>query len=536
MHVLARHTPVLLALCYLWACVIVYLTDGFALPRHVVHKQYAKIQRSRSRAVLEYLARLPVIALVFAGFFAISWRPIYAAQGTMSFFIIFTAISRAKFIFIREPLVFSDIALVIDVFKYKTIFYATKLNVVFWIAACTYVFGASGLYFYFEPTVLPERNRALWILAGFVVAYGPWLLLFVKPVNARLVRFSERLLKSLDLRANTVRFGTFASIVYHFIIWLGKRRALILAELRATLQHAFHELGEATGFGHPQGAPLVVVWQSESFIDLRHFGVGDLHLPNLDRARAGARQSGRMTSVFEGGYTLRTEFAVLSGLQPEDAYVDASHPYLRAAHYADVVWPMRLKRAGWLTHFIHPYDKSFFLRDRALPALGFDAMSMLDAFAHDPRTDGPYVSDQALTAKVIDIVDDLDAEQPAFLFVASMANHGPWEAGRCGPLTNPVEIYTELLRRADHSLGLLMDRLDTLDRPVWLIFYGDHAPLLKAFADPFPDPRTDYVITPLASARDADTAAEPPAPREEAPWNLLASAFAYADAQRRSRQ
>src|SRR5690606_17829446 len=134
--------------------------------------------------------------------------------------------------------------------------------------------------------------------------------------------------------------------------------------------------------------------------------------------------------------------------------------------------PMRLKRAGWLTHFIHPYDKSFFLRDRALPALGFDAMTMLDAFPHDPNTDGPYVSDPALTEKVVEIVSDLDQEQPAFLFVASMANHGPWEPGRCGTLTEPVEIYTELLRQADRALGALMDRLDALDRPVWLVFYG----------------------------------------------------------------
>jgi hypothetical protein len=39
-----------------------------------------------------------------------------------------------------------------------------------------------------------------------------------------------------------------------------------------------------------------------------------------------------------------------------------------------------------------------------------------------------------------------------------------------------------------------------MERPVWLVFYGDHAPLLKDFADPFPDPRTDYAIAPLGAA------------------------------------
>ena len=66
----------------------------------------------------------------------------------MSFFVIFTGISRAKFKFIREPLVFSDIALVADVFKYKSIFYANSLNIVFWTVAFLYVFGVSALYMY----------------------------------------------------------------------------------------------------------------------------------------------------------------------------------------------------------------------------------------------------------------------------------------------------------------------------------------------------------------------------------------------------
>lgn len=517
-------------LCYAWACVFVYLTDGFALPRSVARAH--RMKRRRRRVVVDFLARLPVIALVYAGFFAISWRPIYAAQGTMSFFVIFTGISRAKFTFIREPLIFSDIALVVDVFKYKTIFYATKLNIVFWVVAFAYVFGASALYFYFEPHLLPDRNRLAWVALGLAVAFGPWLLLLAKPVNTRLVRLSERLLRTLDVRINTIRFGTFASVVFYFILWLGKKRQEILSEIRATIQHAFQELGEAAGLAHPQGAPLVLVWQSESFLDLRHFGVTGLRLPHLDQARALSVQAGRMTSVFEGGYTLRTEFAVLSGLQPEDAHVDASYPYLRAAHYADVVWPMRLKRSGWRTHFVHPYEKSFFLRDRALPALGFDALTMLDAFAHDPRKDGPYVSDRKLTEKVVDIVEEIDTQTPAFLFVASMANHGPWEAGRCGTLSDPVEIYCELLRQADLALGQLVARLDRLERPVWLVFYGDHAPLLKSFADPFPDPRTDYVVVPLAGARGTRTGA--PVEKEEAPWNLLATVFSAAERHRRS--
>ena len=506
--------PVALAVgCFAFAAMLVYLTDPFAMPAHA--RNESRSERTLARIALELAARLPIIFFVFSIFFAISWRPLYGAAGTISFFVIFTGISRAKYIFIREPLVFSDIALVMDVFKYKEIFYATRLNILFWILALGYVFGATAAFMILEPSILPDTYQPFWILLGLAIPVLPIISLFFKPIARFASWFSEHLLQTLNVKVNTVRFGTFASVSYHFMIWFGMRRDAIVSDLSHGLHAVIQELiGE-----EEDEAPLIVVWQSESFLDLRNLGDSDLELPTLDLMRNMAAQWGRMTSVFEGGYTLRTEFSVLSGLKPEDVHADASYPYLRAAHYSDVVWPSKLRKAGWLTHFVHPYDSSFFNRKKAMPLLGFSEMTMLDAFDHDPARDGPYVSDLRLTEKVLKIVGKLDEERPTLLFVASMANHGPWEPGRCEGLTESVDIYRELLRRADTALGLLIKELNKLERPVWLTFYGDHAPLLKQFADPFPDPRTDYFIVPLANARRP--AHQPSRPRVEAPWTLF---------------
>ncbi|MCA1489310.1 LTA synthase family protein [Sinorhizobium alkalisoli] len=513
------HPKALTLGCYLLSCAVIFFTDRFALPKRERRKNASPYGRNQD--TVDILARLPVVALVFAGFFAISWRPLYAAAGTMSFFIIFTGISRAKFKFIREPLVFSDIALVADVFKYKSIFYATSLNIVFWIVAFLYVFGVSGLYMYFEPSVLPTRDKLFWIVLMVLAASAPWISLFYGPVNRPTAALVQRLVGKVNVKMSTVRFGTFGSVVFHFIIWLGVKREKIVAELSERLLAAVHDL-----IGHEE-APLVVVWQSESFIDMRHFGVDTIKLPTIDRLRKHAVQWGRLSNIFEGGYTLRTEFAVLSGLLPDDIHVDASYPYLRASHYADVVWPGKMKRAGWHTHFIHPYDRTFFLRHKAMPLLGFEKLTMLDAFDHDPARDGLYVSDAALTERVVAEARRLPLEESGFLFVASMANHGPWEPGRVGELANPVDIYLAILEQSDAALKHLIDSLEKFDRPVWLAFYGDHAPLLKSFADPFPDPRTDYFIVPLAKAKPAKH--RPGPPQDEDPWNLLRALLQHAN-------
>ncbi|MNE64481.1 hypothetical protein D3C80_1598960 [compost metagenome] len=108
-----------------------------------------------------------------------------------------------------------------------------------------------------------------------------------------------------------------------------------------------------------------------------------------------------------------------------------------------------------------------------------------------------------------------------------MANHGPWEPGRVGDLTNPVDIYLAILEQSDAALRQLTTRLDKLDRPVWFVFYGDHAPLLKSFADPFPDPRTDYLIVPLAKAKSSHH--RPVEPRDVAAWDLIEALLNHAN-------
>jgi phosphoglycerol transferase MdoB-like AlkP superfamily enzyme len=519
-------SPVWLTLfCYALSCLVILFTDRFALPKR--ERRRHRPPTGMKQYVIEAVARLPVIFLVFAGFFAISWRPLYAAAGTMSFFVIFTGISRAKFKFIREPLVFSDIALVADVFKYKSIFYANSLNVVFWTVAFLYVFGVSGLYMYFEPDVIPDRHWYIWALIMLAIADVPWLLLFYGPVNRWTADMVRKLVDKPSAKISTIRFGTFTSVVFHFIMWLGARREKIVLELQGRFIAAVHDL---IGHDADNKAPLIIVWQSESFLDMRRLGVDTLTLPTMDRLQKRASQWGLLATVFEGGYTLRTEFAVLSGLLPDDLHVDASYPYLRASHYTDVVWPTKLKNAGWSTHFIHPYDRTFFLRHKAMPQLGFEKMTMLDEFEHDVLRDGPYVSDATLTQKVIQEVEAQTDAKGSFIFVASMANHGPWEPGRCGDLTDPVSIYLEILEQSDAALGTLVDHLDKLDRPVWLVFYGDHAPLLKSFADPFPDPRTDYYIVPLGSVRKPKGSSV--AAQTEEPWNLFKAMLKHANLQK----
>ena len=509
--------PILLN--FIVSCIVIFITDRIALPTKDFRE--SKISQTYKDFLKDAAARICVIILVYAGFFAISWRPYYSMQGTISFYIVFAAISRVKFNFIREPLIFSDIAMVGLLLRNKNIFYAKSIDFVFWSLSFFYIFGVTTLYFIFEPSILPHENAIFWILAMGFIAYGLPTSLILLRVGKPLTKEIEGLLRTLDPKINTVRFGAFGSITFHFLIWLGHNRETALEKIRQSFNQmdGFLRSGDVQKPHETHSAPLVIVWQSESFIDLRHFGVADLDLPNLDALKTKAIQWGRLTNVFEGGYTLRTEFSVLTGLNPDEAHIDASYPYLKASSYSSVAWPKKLLDAGWSTHFVHPFDGKFFNRDKAMPQLGFQSMTMLEEFEHVPGRDGLYVSDRKLTKKVVEMAISTDECEPGLIFVGSMANHGPWEYGRCGILSDNVEIYKELLRKADEALGLLVNKLKHQNRPILLVFYGDHAPLLKSFADPFPDPRTDYVIAWINSQNQLNRTMS--SPKEENPWNIL---------------
>ncbi len=492
--------------------------DRFALPAKV--RSADRADRRGAGVVADIFARIFVVAAIYAIFFAISWRPLYALAGTLSTFAIFTGISRAKFEFIREPLVFSDIALVTLVFRHKEMFYASWLNIAFWVGALGYIFGASALFMMFEPTLLPADRRLLWIAVGVAVAAAPWLAPFDRRLRETFSRWAAALTGKDNIKRLTVRLGTLAAVTYGFLAWLGGAPKPAARTLGADVKDAPRTLSASVG----EARPLLVVWQSESFMDMRHFGVASIALPNLDRLRLRAAAWGRLSSIFEGGYTMRTEFSVISGLRPDELGPDAAHPYLRAAPYAEVAWPTLFRKAGWSTHFVHPYDRQFFSRDRALPLLGFEVLTMLDAFEHDRLHDGPYVSDLTLSKRVLQLCSE-ERGEGQFMFAASMENHGPWRLGRHGDSADPLSIYLAILQRADAALGYLADELDRLDRPVWLAFYGDHAPILKSFADPFPDPRTDYIIVPMARAA---TRFEPAQASEKAPSELIAAMVGHA--------
>jgi phosphoglycerol transferase MdoB-like AlkP superfamily enzyme len=471
-----------------------------------------------SRSLAAVLLRAAVFAFVFAFFFAMSWRPAFAAAATIVFTAVFVAISRAKVAFIHEPLVFADMAFVADLFRHPKLFYTTFLGPLFLAAAIGSIAAIISTWFHLEPHMLPASGGSV----ALVGVGAGWLLLALAPFLPILRQPLERwalAIKSVpEPHPDVAADGQLVTLAGDFLAWRGDDRARRIACWRPALPLPL----PLTRLGERPAAQLIVVAQCESFFDFRRLDGCPLALPALDTARRRAAAWGTLETPIAGGYTMRSEFALLTGRKPQDIGFDRYYPYLKSAPYGQQSLPAALRNSGYQTTFIHPYYADFFWRHRGLPAIGFDRLLMIEAFSGAARV-GDYVADLAVAERVVTIAKASQRRQ--FLFAATMENHGPWEVGRFPGLSEPIAIFKQHLANGDRMLGYLLDAFENWPGRVVLLFYGDHVPLLKAYADPFADPRTDYVLLELGR----DVVQQPPQPAQqravhELTWQLLSLA------------
>jgi hypothetical protein len=429
-----------------------------------------------ARAVAALAVNGGILALGFIALLAVFQRPVFAATLVVCGWLLIALASSAKLRVLREPLVFADFGLFSQALRHPRLYlpYLGSWRAAL-AAAAAAAAVAAGLLIEDAVRVPLAASVALVVAAAASLAAG-----------SRLAR--SRL--TLEPRRDVARYGLLACL---WLYWLAERREHppVSAALASLALRKAARL-----------VPIVVV-QSESFIDARRLydGIDARVLANFD-ALCGCAQSGRLAVPVWGAYTMRTEFAFLSGIAPERLGVHRFNPYRRYARRPVPTLASAARSLGYRTVCIHPYPASFFARDRVFPALGFD--EFIDLAAFEPaRRSGPYVADAEVTRRIISEL----GKDPVFVFAITMENHGPLhleavsadDSGlyRVAPPAgfDDLTVYLRHLRNADAMLGELATELARRGDGV-LCWYGDHVPGMPGVyaAVGFEDSRTDYCV------------------------------------------
>ncbi|MCA8101771.1 LTA synthase family protein [Burkholderia contaminans] len=405
------------------------------------------------------------LACLFFGLLAVTGRPGFSALVTVGLNALMIVVSNAKFATLREPFVFTDLSLFSQLFAHPRLYlpFLGGKNL-FGIAVGAFVLALG----YVADHAVPGAMRlAATVAACLCFALGRGL--------------ATMLDLSLDPVTDQARHGFFATFVAYLLNGLRWRTPEQLR--RALAAGPFARGGEA-------GGPDVIMIQSESYFDSRRAS-GAIHAAayaRFDEACSESILSGALMVPAWGANTMRTEFAVLTGLPAKDLGYARFYPYtfVRRACSSLATWFLR---AGYRTIAIHPYHADFFGRDRAFPLLGFERFLDIRHFSVTDRV-GAYVGDYAVAEAIISELERGGA-QPRFVFAMTMENHGPLHLEQVLPGESSsrhtlgedaswrdLTAYLRHIENADAMIGRLLDYLRTSDRETVVCFYGDHVPAL----------------------------------------------------------
>ncbi|WP_442678949.1 LTA synthase family protein [Sphingomonas sp. ASY06-1R] len=462
------------------------------------------------RMVILLIDAFPFLA-GFGLFLLPTGRPILAGLAVLCLGIGMGVADRVKRVVLDEPVVFADRAELIEVVRHPRLYLAfvgTGRMVLATIVILLIIVWLIDL----ERPLWPVSLLQAALLASAAVIIGRAL--FVVPTApallGRLRRFYDRLAISRDPAMDAARLGLLAACIVQATLARAERPQRQLA----AQARSWPEL--------PANGPILIV-QGESFVDARRLDLSLVdHLPNFARLQREAVSSGKLMVPCWGANTIRSELAVLTGLGGDDVGLDRYNPY---EHFARVPLPSlarQARAAGYRTICVHPYDASFYYRDKVMPLLGFDQFIGLEGFA-DAARNGPYVSDLAVAEMVAARVREHGPR--VLVFAITMENHGPWDAKHdaLAPAALPeawrnladapaIGRWLKHLQSTDSMIPVLRDAIAATGSPGWLVFYGDHQPSLTgAFQAPgVADRRSDYAIwgSDAAAGARMDLAAE----------------------------
>jgi phosphoglycerol transferase MdoB-like AlkP superfamily enzyme len=236
--------------------------------------------------------------------------------------------------------------------------------------------------------------------------------------------------------------------------------------------------------------PTVVFVMNESFSDLSIYDdlAGSYTGPNWFNSFDGALSKGTLYVSPFGGGTCNSEWEFLTG---------CSMAYMGSGVYPYMVYDMTgvenlaadLKQEGYDTLAMHPNLASNWYRNVVYPTFGFDTFLDISDFTGASKLRN-MVTDEATYDKIYEELTSTDDSQ--FILDVTMQNHGGYDTGALpasmmkdydvdGYDNSELNEYLALIDESDRALESFVEKLSTLDKPVVLVFFGDHQPSIASF-------------------------------------------------------
>lgn len=237
-----------------------------------------------------------------------------------------------------------------------------------------------------------------------------------------------------------------------------------------------------------QKQPDVIYVMSESFSDPSKLNGIEVTPDPLKTYRHVASEGilrGQMLSQNYGGGTANIEFEALTGFSMALLNPQMTTPYTmmlpKRESFPSLV--STLKNQNYETTAIHPYNTSMYKRNDVYKTFGFDSFIDERKMKHqDKLSKEGFISDESAFNEVLDVLEKSD--KPQFIHLVTMQTHMPYtnkyaksdyEISDFKDDTN-LSNYAQDIAYTSKALEKFIEKTKKNDRPVLLVFWGDHLP------------------------------------------------------------
>lgn len=218
--------------------------------------------------------------------------------------------------------------------------------------------------------------------------------------------------------------------------------------------------------------------------------------------------SGLMISSGLGGGTANMEYMTLTGLPVSNFSPTIATPYTQVVPNSNQT--LTINNYFKKSTAIHPYRGSFYSREVVYKKFGFQKFMYLGGkykLKHKMKIEtNPYLSDETAYRNTLDVINSYKNGQ--FINLVTMQNHLPYsdyydnsgdyqvsgdvDDGEKYNISN----YSAGLSYTDKAVQKFIEQIDRINKPITLVFYGDHLPGIYSNIDgnSLEARETDYFI------------------------------------------
>lgn len=442
-----------------------------------------------------YLLTVGILSLIYLGLYGLINRFFYATGIFYVFFAIYGIADRLKIQYRSEPILPSDLMFLSNMKELLGMITA-KIVIVVVVALVVVVAGAILLEKKFGQHFLRFKvwPRVLFVFLG-VLSIGSFYT--ANEENS----MTAKVLEKVGFSNYEVNINWSANNNGPLLTFLSSMHVDVMDEpsgySQATMnklvtkyQKVADEINEDRPNDNLSKQTLIFVL-SESFADPKRVPNIKLNqevVPKIQNIKKN-NTSGLMLSSGYGGGTANMEYMTFTGLAFNQFSKSLQTPYTQLV--AKQTSPINIANEFKTTAAIHPFYGNFYARDKVYKKFGIQTFRNIQttgnlALKYTATEDGgQYVSDESAYKDALWQVNQTKGGQ--FINLVTMQNHLPYTtdyannpftvSGKgAGKNTQQVKNYAKGINMTDTSVKNFLDKLDKLQKPITVVWYGDHLP------------------------------------------------------------